>query len=103
MTLLHARKKLEIIVDKLHLERVVALLEVHGVRGHTVLPSVSGKGTRGSWVPDRLTAADDRVLLMAVMDGVTAEGLLDDLGPLFNRIPGVAFVSDVQVLRPDRF
>ncbi|MEM9691046.1 MAG: P-II family nitrogen regulator [Myxococcota bacterium] len=103
MTELHTRKKIEVIMDKLHVERVVALFENHDVLGHTVIPSVSGKGSRGRWTPDRLTAADDRVLVIAVMSEATADAILADLGPLFEEIPGVAFVSEVQVLRPHRF
>ncbi len=99
----HLRHKLEIIIDQPHLRRVVEVLERHTVRGYTVLPTLSGKGSRGDWVPDRLTHADDRVVVVAVMAKEIADETLESLAELFLELPGVAFVSEVRVLRPDRF
>lgn len=97
------RKKLELIVDRAHLRRFVEALDEVGVRGYTVFESVSGKGSRGAWVPERLTDASDRVQVIAVSDTAAIEAVLDHLAELFEELPGVAFVSDVAVLRPERF
>ena len=104
MTLtLHARKRLELVLDAPHLERYLRVLEAHGVRGYTVLPALGGKGSRGTWRPSRLTDASDRVVVLAVVSAELAKELLVDLDVLFDELPGVAFLSDVGVLRPDRF
>ncbi|MEM1032115.1 MAG: hypothetical protein AAGN82_17325 [Myxococcota bacterium] len=103
MPTITSRKKLELIVDRAHLRRFIETLERSGVRGYTVLESTSGKGTRGAWLPDRLTDATDRVVVVAVAHPDAADHVLEDLGALFEELPGVAFVSDVQVLRPERF
>ncbi|MEM1414676.1 MAG: DUF190 domain-containing protein [Myxococcota bacterium] len=100
---LHARKKIELVIDRPHLERYLRVLEAHGVRGYTVLPALEGKGSRGAWRPSRLTNAANRVLVLAVVDEAKAAEILEDLDVMFDELPGVAFVSDVGVLRPDRF
>jgi PII-like signaling protein len=99
----HPRKRLEMIVDEPHLPRFIRLFEQMKVRGYTILESKSGKGSRGAWAPARLSNVDDRVMVVAVTDGETVEQLLVELQDLFEELPGVAFVSDVQVIRPDRF
>ena len=104
MTLtLHARKRLERVLDAPHLERYLRVLEAHGVRGYTVLPALGGMGARGTGRPSRLTDASDRVVVLAVVSEELAKELLADLDVLFDELPGVAFLSDVGVLRPDRF
>lgn len=99
----YPRKRLEMIVELPHLPRFVELLDSSNVRGYTILPSVSGKGSRGAWIPTRLTDAVDKVMVVAVLDESTAAAVLKKLAPLFDELPGVAFVSDVEVLRPERF
>lgn len=103
MATLTPRKKLELIVDRAHLRRFVDVLERVGVRGYTVFESMSGKGSRGAWIPERLTDAADRVQVVAVTDESAVDEALEALAELFDELPGVAFVSDVAVLRPERF
>jgi len=100
---LATRTKLDLVIDRAHLDRFVEVLDGRGVQGYTVFESLSGKGTRGAWIPDRLTDASDRVLVLAVTSSETAEEVLEDLAALFETFPGVAFASEVRVLRPDRF
>lgn len=99
----HPRTKIEIIVDHPHLPDVTAILEGRAVRGYSVFESLSGKGSRGAWVQAHLTDADDRLLIVVVTSSETADLVLGDLDELFEEIPGVVFVSDVRVLRTDRF
>jgi len=103
MPKLTPRKKLELIVDRPHLRQFIEVLEEVGVRGYTVFESASGKGSRGAWVPDRLTEASDRVQVVAVSDEALVTAAIEALGRLFDDLPGVAFISDVAVLRPERF
>ena len=99
----HARTKLEVIVDQPNLSRLLEILEERGVRGYTVFSSSSGKGSRGTWVPAQLSDADDRVMLVAVMQDELAEEVMGDLAELFVELRGVAFASDVRVMRSERF
>ncbi|MGF1465768.1 MAG: P-II family nitrogen regulator [Sandaracinaceae bacterium] len=100
---LHPRKKLELIIDRPHLPRYLRLLEQRGVNGYTVLPALGGRGTRGEWKDGGLTDAADRVVVVAVLSEPTLEVLMLDLDALFEDFPGIVFVSDVEVLRAERF
>lgn len=99
----HTRTKIEVIIDQPHLSNVTRVLDRHGVAGYSVFESVAGKGSRGRWTQARLTDADDRVLVLTVVDSDTADALLEKLSNLFEELPGVVFASDVRVLRANRF
>lgn len=98
----HARKRLEVIVEHVYLGRVVEILDDRGAMGYTILPTLAGKGTRGQWTPDPSMPFGSRVMIMAVAQDSAIEGIMRGLRELFAEIPGVAFVSDTEVLRRDR-
>jgi hypothetical protein len=99
---LHARKKLELIVDRPHVPRFTKVLEERDL-GYTLFPALGGSGSRGGWHDGGLTDADERVMIVAVLGGSTAGAVLQEVNDLFVDFPGIAFLSDVAVLRPDRF
>lgn len=99
----HTRRKLELIVDRAHLRWFTEALDAHGVLGYSVFASDSGKGSRGAWTPQRLSEASDRVLVLAVARSEVIDAALPAITALFEEVPGVAFVSDVQVIRAERF
>ena len=94
-------KKLEIVVEAPVLRRLEAILAEEGVRGWSVFRSVEGAGSHGEWRSD--FAATERRLVWAVTSAETAERVLDRLLPFLDDYPGVVCVSDVGVLRPERF
>jgi PII-like signaling protein len=96
------RKKLEIIVETPVVRRLEAILTEEGVRGWSVFRSVEGSGTGGEWRGD-FTSALEKRLVFAVTNAETAERVLVRLLPFLEDYPGVVCVSDVQVLRPERF
>jgi len=98
----HARKRLEVIVEQSYLGRVTEILDGRGAMGYTVLPTLAGKGTRGQWTPDPSSVLGSRVFIIAVAQESAIEGIMSGLRDLFAEIPGVAFVSDAQVLRRNR-
>lgn len=103
MVKLHARKKLEIIVEPAILPRVEEMLVKAGAKGYTVLQGSKGFGASGAWWEDTLSNADGMVLVDVILTEEAAAAVLESLLPLLDAWRGVATVSDVQVLRPDRF
>ncbi len=99
----YSRKKLELIIETAHMPRIKAVLERHDNQAYTVVPCLSGRGARGDWTPDRLSAAGSRVLLIAVAEEAIIQSILEDFYEVLAELPGVVFVSDVDVLRPERF
>jgi len=98
----HHRKKLEVIMESVHINRIRAVLERHNNQAYTVVPCLSGRGARGDWTPDRLSESGSRVLLISVAEASIIMSILEDVFAVLETTPGVAFVSDVEVLRPER-
>ncbi len=97
-----ARKKLEIVVEAPVLRRLEAILSEEGVRGWSVFRSTEGAGSHGEWRSD-FPAVQEKRLVWAVTSADTAERVLQRILPFLEDYPGVVCVSDVGVLRPDRF
>lgn len=98
-----ARKKLEIIVEAAVLRRVEGFLAEAGVRGWTVLPSLEGSGAHGEWQSQGFSPAQNKRLILALASEEVAAQVLDRLAAFFADYPGIVFISDVQVLRAERF
>lgn len=97
------RKKLEIIVEAPVLRRVEGILAEAGVRGWTVLPSLEGHGAGGDWSSGDFTPGQEKRLVLAVASAETADRALERLAAFFNDYPGIVVVSDVEVVRGERF
>ena len=98
-----SRKKLEIIVEAPVLRRVEVFLEEAGVRGWTVLPSVKGHGSGSEWTSGDFTPGQEKRLIFAVATAEVADRVLERLGRFFQDYPGIVVVTDVEVLRAERF
>ena len=98
-----SRKKLEIIVEAPTLRRIETFLEEAGVRGWTVLPSLKGHGSGGEWTSGDFTPGQEKRLIIAVLASEMADAVLERLEPFFEDYPGIVVVTDVQVLRAERF
>ncbi|HAH11819.1 MAG TPA: hypothetical protein DCL54_10870 [Alphaproteobacteria bacterium] len=97
------RKKLEITIEATIQRRVEDLLLQQGVKGHTVLSGLGGRGESGPWREDHLTRAEQKVLIYAVTTDEAAAKVLAGLKELFATWPGIVALSDVEVMRGDRF
>jgi len=97
------RKKLEIIVEVLVLRRVEGFLVEAGVRGWTVLPSLAGASASGEWRSGDFVPGQEKCLIMAIATEDVAACALDKLSAFFADYPGVVCISEVEVIRSDRF
>ena len=96
--------KVEIVVGGEDVPAVEEVFAAAGVRGFTGVPGVSGLGHDG-YHRGRLLFNEQAVLslLLTVVPEDRVEPLLGGLRTLFEERPGVMFVSDVWVSRPDYF
>ncbi len=97
------RKRIDVLADAPLVPRIVSALTQAGVHGHTVLPAVSGAGRTGEWSEDRLTGAATKQWVVAIASADHADVLVDALGPLLDSHRLLLTISDVQVVRGDRF
>lgn len=96
------RKRIDILADAPLLPRLVAALNASGVTGHTVLPASSGAGASGRWSDDGLTGTA-KLVVMAITTAEHAANLVDRLAPLLDSHRLLLTLSDVDVVRGDRF
>ncbi len=101
---MHTRHRLELIIERMATRRACNILETAGLTGYTVLPALSGYGRGNHWNRDTdLSAAGDMVVIVSVGSAATIETALTQLETLLSAHIGVLNVSEVKVLRPDRF
>ncbi len=101
----HKAKKVVIVTERLLLDRLATLVERCGGTGYTVV-SAGGKGSRGVRAPDRTNLVDGFANIR--MEVVAAEPVArriaeEAAAAFFEDYPGIAFLEDVEVLRPHKF
>lgn len=97
------RKRIDILADAPLVPSIVAAFDAAGISGHTVFPALSGAGHTGSWSEERLTAAESKCLVMAITSAESADALIEALAPLLDSHRLLLTISEVAVIRGDRF
>jgi len=92
-------KRLEIVVDAPHSERVTSLLTRHGVTGWTMLRGAAGSGERGQQLGDEITGVSSNHLILSACPAAVLDQLIGELRALLTRIGGICLVSDANWLR----
>src|SRR5512144_1163926 len=100
---LHAMKEIRIIIQGEHLKFATDLLDDKAT-GYTIIHNISGKGHHGFHTAHPMfNEMESLVMLMTVVSQDRVDPILAGLKPLFERYPGVMFVSDVAVSRLEYF
>jgi hypothetical protein len=96
------RTKLEIFVEAHGLDEVERMLADTGFKGWSVFEGVEGSGSHGSW---RQTGVDEAGMRLIITIGseASAQAAVTWLEDYFKSYPGVVAMSEVKVLRPERF
>lgn len=89
-------KRIEIIVDESHTERVLEHLESAAVTGYTVIRDVTGKGDRGVRGGDGLTDVFDNSYILIACEPAQVEALLPQLRKVLTDVGGICLVSEAQ-------
>ncbi|MDB5473003.1 MAG: hypothetical protein JWP99_306 [Devosia sp.] len=97
------KARIEILIDEPLVGRLVELLHKHRIEGYTVFPSSGGQGLAGAWQDDQITRAQQKVLLLAVVDLHKAQSLAADIEPLLDAYGMIFMLSQVKVLRDSKF
>ncbi len=100
---LHAKKRVEAVVERAILDRLLKLLDELSVTGYTVVPAIAGRGHAGAWREDKSAQAAPIVVVTCLVD---PRDLPDLLAPLYHLIEtkvGIVSVSDVEVIRDAHF
>lgn len=97
------RKRIDILADTPLMPRIVELLEKAEIHGHTIFPALSGSGRTGSWREERLSVAETKQVLMAIASREHADAFVDAIAPLLDTHRLLLTITDVEVVRGDRF
>ena len=103
MTSTIKRRRIEVLVDRPLVQRIVEAAEVAGVTGYTLMPTLGGLGHGGRWSDDQISGAESKVLFLTVTHEGKAAALVEALTPLLESHGLVVFIGDVDVIRGDRF
>ena len=104
---LHKAKKVIIITEKMISKGVFEILEACGATGYTVM-DVGGKGSRNvRSTSDRASVIDNFSnvkIEVIVNDKSMAEKIMEQVAnKYFSNYPGITYVEDVEILRPNKF
>lgn len=104
---LHKAEKVVIITEKMISQGVCDILEACGATGYTIM-NAGGKGSRNvRSTTDRASVIDgfDNIKIETIVnDKAMAEKIMDQVATkYFKNYPGITYVEDVQILRPEKF
>lgn len=99
---LTSRKRLDIFVEEHALEQVQQILSNSGFKGWSVFEGFQGSGTRGAWHQTGVGEGRSCVIV-AIGSEAACDSMLAWLAQYFSSYPGVVAVSDVNVMRQERF
>jgi len=98
------KKRLEIIIEKPAIGRLERVMDKAGVKGWTVLAARSGRGRNGVWSREgQVGEAGRMVVMLAIVDPAVLDTVLERVFELLERQIGIVTVSDVHVVRQERF
>jgi hypothetical protein len=99
-----AKKRVEILIERALLKRLTEELVSTGVSGFSVVPLAAGRGQAGQWDSDgQIGDAAGMYALWCIVDPGRLDGLLEAVFAIVSRQVGLVSVSDVEVVRPERF
>ncbi len=99
----HAAKRVEIIIEAPMETRLTDALVRAGVTGFTVLPVLGGSGRSGQWTREGQVGRAGMVAVICLIRPERLDTLLDAAFAVVERHIGVVSISDVEVMRAERF
>lgn len=99
----HAARRVEIIIEAPMESRLTEALIKAGVTGFTVLPVLGGSGRSGHWTREGQVGRAGMVAVICLIRPERVEAMLAAAFAVVERHIGVVSVSDVAVMRAERF
>lgn len=100
---MHARKRIEIVVEAVRAAQVTALLDRLGAPGWTMLPVTAGRGRQGLRSGGDPAGVFDNVLILCIASAEVAARVVAAEEELLGARPAIVTVSDCEVLRAGHF
>jgi nitrogen regulatory protein PII len=104
MTKYHLKKRIDIIVEAPMIRTLTNTLDQARVPGYSVLPILEGRGMLNTWSSEgQISDAANMVALLCIVDAAHADEVVDAVFAAIRDRIGFVTMSDVFVLRPERF
>lgn len=97
------RKRVEILVDTPLAPRLIQAAADAGIAGYTLIPVQSGAGRGGAWRDDHVSGAATKTIFLTIAAQDKAAAFVDMLAPHLGDYGMLLTLSDVDVVRGDRF
>lgn len=97
------RKRIDILVDAPLSEWLAETAASAGIPHHTLMSLHSGKGLGGAWRDEDVSGAVAKRMFIAIASEPKVKLLIDALAPHLDTYGLVVTISDVDVVRGDRF
>ncbi|MDD9905122.1 MAG: DUF3240 family protein [Rhodospirillaceae bacterium] len=97
--------RLDILIEQLAASRLEEILTaLDGVSGYTVLPVQGGSGLDGLWTRDgQVGHMSGMVMVWCIIDRQQKDAVLEAVFSFVDRFAGIVTVSDIEVVRGERF
>ena len=100
----HPKKRIDIIIEMPLLGRITDCFDKAGVSGYSVLPVIAGSGRSGSWsAGGQVSSVGQMAALICIIDAGKVDDVLAQVFAVVRRQIGLVTISDVAVVRPERF
>ncbi|MFM7404960.1 MAG: P-II family nitrogen regulator [Erythrobacter sp.] len=103
MTETTIRRRIEVLTDGPLVPGIERIAANAGIEHYTLIPTSGGMGHSGRWRDDQISGATAKVMFMAVTTQEGADRMIDQLTPLLETHHMVVLVSNVEVIRGERF
>ena len=100
----HLKKRIDIIIEMPLLRRITERFDKAGVSGYSVLPVIAGRGQTGAWsAGGQVSDVGQMAAIICIVDAGKADAVLDEVFAVVKKQIGFVTLSDVAVVRPERF
>ena len=104
MTKYYLKKRIDIVVEAPLIRTLTNTLDQAQVPGYSVLPILEGRGMLNAWSSEgQISDAANMVALLCIVDAAHADEVVDAVFAAIRDRIGFVTISDVFVLRPERF
>ncbi len=100
----YPKKRIDLIIEMPLLRRIAERFDRAGVSGYSVLPVIAGRGHSGAWSADgQVSEVGQMAAIVCIVDVTAVDAVLDEAFAVVKQQIGFVTVSDVSVVRPERF
>jgi len=108
MTKYHLKKRIDIVVEAPLVRTLTGIMDQARVPGYSVIPIVEGRGLLNAWssagqISGQISDTGSMMALLCIVDAAHADEVVDAVFAAIRDRIGFVTMSDVFVLRPERF